>query len=163
PEAISKAVRRGDPRADLVPPAEPRSREEVCAELATPTPEILFRVLEALRAGIAPEEVSRLSYIDRWFVEALGEIVAVDRAIATAGGSGLSPALLRRAKELGLSDRAVARIARLDEEEVRRRRLEAGIRPRVRMIDTLAGEWPARTNYLYLTYRAHADDVAPMP
>jgi len=163
PEALSKAVRMGDPRADLVPPAEPRRAEEVRADLATPTPEILFRVLEALRVGISPEEVSRLSYIDRWFVDALGEIESVDRAIAAAGGSGLSPSLLRRAKELGLSDRALARLARLDEEEVRRRRLAAGVRPRVQMIDTLAGEWPARTNYLYLTYRAHADDVAPMP
>jgi carbamoyl-phosphate synthase large subunit len=107
--------------------------------------------------------VARISWIDRWFVDALGEIDAVDRAVAGAGGPGLSKELLRRAKELGLSDRAIARTARLDEEEVRRRRLEAGIRPRVRMIDTLAGEWPARTNYLYLTYRADADDVRPMP
>ena len=162
PEAISKAVRMGDPRADLVPPSEPRSREEICADLATPTPEILPRVLEALRAGIPTEEICRLSWIDRWFVDALAEIEAVDRSVARAGTSLPSP-LLRRAKELGLSDRAIARTARLDEEEVRRRRLDAGIRPRVRMIDTLAGEWPARTNYLYLTYRADADDVRPMP
>jgi len=162
PEAISKAVRMGDPRADLVPPAQPRSREEICADLAAPTPEILFRVLEALRAGIPTPEICRLSWIDRWFVDALAEIEAVDRAIGSAGARLAAPTL-RRAKELGLSDRAVARTARLDEEEVRRRRLDAGIRPRVRMIDTLAGEWPARTNYLYLTYRADADDVAPMP
>ncbi|MGP8076529.1 MAG: carbamoyl-phosphate synthase (glutamine-hydrolyzing) large subunit [Thermoplasmata archaeon] len=162
PEGISKAVRMGDPRADLVPPHLPRSREEICADLAAPTPEILLRVLEALRAGIPTEEICRLSWIDRWFVDALSEIDAVDRAIASAG-AGLPASLLRRAKELGLSDRAVARTARLDEEEVRRRRLEAGVRPRVRMIDTLAGEWPARTNYLYLTYRADADDVLPMP
>ncbi|HTT44421.1 MAG TPA: carbamoyl-phosphate synthase (glutamine-hydrolyzing) large subunit [Thermoplasmata archaeon] len=162
PEAMEKAVRMGDPRADLVPPAEPRPREEIVAGLTTPTPDILFHVLEALRAGISAEEVSRLAVIDRWFVDALGEVEAIDRAVAAAGGSGLSEPLVRRAKELGLSDRAIARAARLDEEEVRRRRLAAGIRPRVRMIDTLAGEWPARTNYLYLTYRADADDVRPM-
>ena len=163
PEAVSKAVRMGDPRADLVPPSTPRPREEIVRDLATPTPEILFRVLEALRAGIPPEEVSRLAVIDRWFVDALAEVELVERKIFAGGGAGLSDALLERAKELGLSDRAVARAARLDEEEVRRRRLAAGVRPRVRMIDTLAGEWPARTNYLYLTYRAEADDVRPMP
>ena len=163
PEAVAKAVRMGDPRADLVPPTVPRDLAAIRADLATPTPEILFRVLEALRAGISPEEVSRLTYIDRWFVYALGEIESVDRAVTAAGGAGLSASLLRRAKELGLSDRAVARAAHLDEEDVRRRRLAAGIRPRVRMIDTLAGEWPARTNYLYLTYRADSDDVRPMP
>ena len=162
PEAISKAVRMSDPRADLVPPLEVRGRKEILADLASPTPEVLGRVLEALRAGISSEEVSRVAWIDRWFVDALAEIESVDRAIGEAGGAGLSPTLLRRAKELGLSDRAIGRAARLDEEMVRSRRLAAGIRPRVRMIDTLAGEWPARTNYLYVTYRAGADDVRPM-
>lgn len=163
PEAMSKAVRMVDPRSDLVPPSTTRPIDAIRADLVTPTPEILFRVLEGLRAGISPEEVGRLAWIDRWFVDALGEIESVDRELAAAGGPGLSARLLRRAKELGLSDRAVARIARVDEEEVRRRRLDIGVRPRVRMIDTLAGEWPARTNYLYLTYRADADDVRPMP
>ena len=163
PEAISKAVRMGDPRADLVPPATVRELDAIRADLSTPTPDILFRVLEAIRAGISPEEISRLAWIDRWFVDALGEIEATHGKIAADGGTSLPLPLLRRAKELGLSDRAIARTAHLDEEEVRRRRLEAKIRPRIRMIDTLAGEWPSRTNYLYLTYRADADDVKPMP
>jgi carbamoyl-phosphate synthase large subunit len=162
PEALSKAVRMTDPRADLVPPARPRPVEVLRTELATPTPEVLFTVLEALRAGLPAEEVSRISYIDRWFVDCLGEIDAAHRELGATVGHDLPSRLLRRAKELGLSDRAIARVTRRDEEDVRRRRLADGIRPRIRMIDTLAGEWPARTNYLYLTYRADADDVAPM-
>ena len=162
PEAVAKAVRMSDPRADLLPPAEVRSREAILADLGTPTPRILADVLEALRAGIDPETVSHASYIDRWFVHALGEIESTERALAASVGGELPPSLLRSAKELGFSDRAIGRAARRDEEEVRQRRLAAGIRPRVRMIDTLAGEWPARTNYLYLTYRADADDVEPM-
>jgi carbamoyl-phosphate synthase large subunit len=163
PEALSKAVRMVDPRGDLLPPSEVRDRAAILADLASPTPEVLHRVLEALRAGIDSVEVSRVSYIDRWFVDALGEIEAIHRALLAGPGGTLPLDRLRTAKELGLSDRAIARAARLDEEEVRRRRLAAGIRPRVRMIDTLAGEWPARTNYLYLTYRGEADDVKPMP
>ncbi len=163
PEAIEKAVRMGDPRADLLPPAEVRAPEQILADLAEPTPEILFRVLEALRAGIDPATISRTSWIDRWFVEELAKVEATDRALGEVAGGELAPPLLRRAKELGLSDRAIGRAAHRDEEEVRHRRLEVGVRPRVRMIDTLAGEWPARTNYLYLTYRADADDVRPMP
>ena len=163
PEAISKAYRMADPRADLLPPAPIRSREAVLADLAEPTPAVLGHVLEALRAGIDPGTISSVSYIDRWFVDALGEIEEAHRALEATSGGQLPEALLRRAKELGLSDRAVGRAARLDEEEVRRRRLSLGIRPRVRMVDTLAGEWPSRTNYLYLTYRADADDVGPMP
>ena len=163
PEALSKAVRMGDPRSDLLPPREVRPPEAIRADLETPTPGILFHVLEALRAGIDPATVSARTYIDRWFVDALGEIESTERALVAAAEGGVPASLLRTAKELGLSDRAIGRATRADEEEVRRRRLAAGIRPRVRMIDTLAGEWPARTNYLYLTYRADADDVAPMP
>ncbi len=163
PEALAKAVRMSDPRSDLLPPATVRPAAEILADLATPTPGILFHVLEGLRAGIDPATVSRTTYIDRWFVDALGEIESADRAIAAQGAGPVPPELLRHAKETGLSDRAIARAARRDEEDVRRARLAAGIRPRVRMIDTLAGEWPARTNYLYLTYRADADDVRPMP
>jgi carbamoyl-phosphate synthase large subunit len=163
PEAIEKAVRMSDPRSDLLPPTEVRAPAEILADLAEPTPEILFRVLEALRAGIDPATISRTSWIDRWFVACLSEIEGTHRALEGSAGGELPPPLLRRAKELGLSDRAIGRAARRDEEEVRRHRLELGIRPRVRMIDTLAGEWPARTNYLYLTYRADADDVRPMP
>jgi carbamoyl-phosphate synthase large subunit len=163
PEALSKAVRMSDPRSDLVPPAEVRPVAQILADLGTPTPEVLFRVLEGLRAGIDPETISRTSWIDRWFVDCLAEIEATHRTLGGLAGAPLPPELLRRAKELGLSDRAIGRAAHADEEEVRRRRLAAGIRPRVRMIDTLAGEWPARTNYLYLTYRADADDVRPMP
>ncbi len=163
PEAISKAVRMSDPRADLVPPTEARPKEAIVADLARPTPEILFRVLEALRAGIDPAEIAATTWIDRWFVDCLAEIAATHRALGDGAAGELPLPLLRRAKELGLSDRAIARAVRCDEEEVRRRRLAEGVRPRVRMIDTLAGEWPARTNYLYLTYRADADDVRPMP
>ncbi len=163
PEALSKAVRMSDPRADLLPPDEVRPHDAILADLASPTPDILVRVLEGLRAGIEPATIGRTSYIDRWFVDELAEIERVHRDLAVAPQGPLPAALVRRAKELGLSDRAVGRASRRDEEEVRRQRLAAGIRPRVRMIDTLAGEWPARTNYLYLTYRADADDVAPMP
>ncbi len=163
PEAIGKAVRMADPRADLRPPSTPRPREAILADLSEPKPAVLGHVLEALRAGIDAETIATVSYIDRWFVDALAEIEETDRALTALPGGQLPAPLLRRAKELGLSDRAIGRAARLDEEEVRRRRLAAEIRPRVRMIDTLAGEWPSRTNYLYLTYRADADDVRPMP
>jgi carbamoyl-phosphate synthase large subunit len=162
PEAISKAYRMADPRVDLLPPTQVRAPEAILADLAEPKPAVLAHVLEALRAGVDAGTIASVSYIDRWFVDALAEIEETHRALAAVPGGQLPEPLLRRAKELGLSDRAVGRAARLDEEEVRRRRLAFGLRPRVRMVDTLAGEWPSRTNYLYLTYRADADDVAPM-
>ncbi|MCI4357466.1 MAG: carbamoyl-phosphate synthase (glutamine-hydrolyzing) large subunit [Thermoplasmata archaeon] len=162
PEALLKAVRMSDPRSDLVPPAETRSRSAILRDLAEPTPEVLFRVLEGLRAGLDTSAISGASWIDPWFIDALAEVEEVDRTLRLSKG-GASLADLRRAKELGFSDRAIARASRMDEEEVRRTRLAAGIRPRIRMIDTLAGEWPSPTNYLYLTYRGDADDVGPSP
>ncbi|HUJ78366.1 MAG TPA: carbamoyl-phosphate synthase (glutamine-hydrolyzing) large subunit [Thermoplasmata archaeon] len=162
PEALLKAVRMSDPRAELVPPAEVRPLEAIRPELARPEPEILFRVLEALRAGASIEELHRLTYIDPWFLHALADVEATHRALGAVAGGTLPVVLLRRAKEVGLSDRAIARAVRVDEEVVRSRRLAIGLRPRIRMIDTLAGEWPSRTNYLYVTYRADADDVEPV-
>ncbi len=162
PEALLKAVRMSDPRSDLVPPAETRPRPAILRDLGEPTPLILFQVLEALRAGIGTSTISKVSWIDPWFIEALSEVEEVERHLRLSQGT-VTTSELRRAKELGLSDRAIARAARMDEEEVRRMRLEAGIRPRIRMIDTLAGEWPSRTNYLYLTYQADEDDVQPSP
>ena len=163
PQTIIKDVRMSDPRAELVPPTECRPLAELLPMLGRPEPDILFRVLEALRAGADPAEVARIAYIDRWFVDALAEVESTHRQLGAVDGRTLPTTLLRRAKELGFSDRAIARAVRLDEEGVRSARLAAGIRPRFRMIDTLAGEWPSPTNYLYLTYRADADDVAPSP
>ncbi|MGI0067301.1 MAG: carbamoyl-phosphate synthase large subunit, partial [Thermoplasmata archaeon] len=162
PEALEKAVRMLDPRADLLPPATVRPREEILADLSAPTPEILYRVLEALRAGIELETIARTTYIDPWFIGELQEIERGHRELEGVAGAIPPTALLRRAKELGLSDRAIARALRLDEEALRAARIAAGIRPYARMIDTLAGEWPSRTNYLYMTYRADAHDVAPV-
>ena len=163
PEALLKAVRMSDPRAELLPPESPRALADILPELSEPRPEILFRVLEALRAGAPAEEIARTTYIDRWFVETFSEVERAHRALLAVGEGPIPPELLRQAKELGLSDRAIARALRRDEEQVRQRRLELGLRPRIRMIDTLAGEWPSPTNYLYTTYRASADDVAPAP
>jgi len=162
-EALLKAVRMADPRADLVPPSEVRPLAEVLRDLDAPQPSILYRVLEAIRAGADLDEVARRTFIDRWFLNALAEVEEAHRDLQSSAVQTLDLALLRRAKELGFSDRAVARAARLDEEEVRRRRIAAGIRPRWKMIDTLAGEWPSSTNYLYATYRGDSDDIAPVP
>ena len=163
PEALSKAARMCDPRADLLPPSAPRDPGTILAELGEPTPEILRTVLEALRAGIDRATIAEVSMIDPWFVDQLALIEETDRILRDPKRGTPPKETMRRAKELGFSDRAIARALRLDEEAVRAQRLGAGIRPFVRMIDTLAGEWPSRTNYLYLTYRADADDVQPSP
>jgi carbamoyl-phosphate synthase large subunit len=159
PEALSKAVRMCDPRADLLPPTECRPVEQILPELLPMTPDILSQLLEALRSGATPEVLAERTAIDRWFIDELSLIERVHRTLSEIGGAEVPEPLLRHAKELGLSDRAIARALKWDEERVRAHRLAIGVRPRLKMIDTLAGEWPARTNYLYVTYRSDSDDV----
>jgi carbamoyl-phosphate synthase large subunit len=161
PEALLKAVRMTDPRSELLPPEKPRSRAEILQDLAHPTPAVLGQVLEALEAGISPSTISDMSWIDPWFVDQLREVAEVVREARQHRGRPLPASLLRRAKRLGLSDRGLARVSDRDEEFVRQARIEQGIVPHIRMIDTLANEWPARTNYLYLTYGADSDEVGP--
>ena len=163
PEALQKAVRMSDPLADLVPPETPRPLPEIDPELRRADPEILFRVLEALEAGASVDHIAELSAIDPWFVEELAAIVQESRELRKLKGHPLPAERIQSAKELGFSDRAIGRATRHSEAAIRARRLHLGIRPRVRMIDTLAGEWPARTNYVYMTYRADDDDVTPSP
>ena len=163
PEALQKAVRMSDPNADLVPPDSARPLPEIDPELRQAGPAIMFRVLEALQAGASADHIARLSAIDPWFVNELEGIVRTNRQLRRLAGHPLPGPLIRQAKELGFSDRAIGHVTHHSEAAVRMRRLHLGIRPRVRMIDTLAGEWPARTNYLYLTYRADADDVDASP
>jgi carbamoyl-phosphate synthase large subunit len=163
PEAVQKAVRMSDPTADLVPSGATRPAVEIQADLARSGPDVLFRVVEALEAGIPIDRIARITAVDPWFVGQLDEIVRSGRELRRSRRNGVPADLLRRVKELGWSDRAIARATGASEDAVRAARLRRGIRPRVRMIDTLAGEWPAKTNYLYVTYRADADDVARSP
>ena len=162
-EALLKAVRMTEPRHELLAPAEPRERTEILEDLSHPSPSILFHVMEGLAAGLSVETISASSWIDPWFVDQLAGVQGISRELSSAAGTAPSPELLTRAKRAGFSDRAIARLLRKDEEEVRAARIRAGIVPHTRMIDTLAGEWPSRTNYLYLTYHADHDEVGPSP
>ncbi len=163
PEALLKAVRMTDPRSELVPPPPGREEKAIREDLSHPTPQVLWHVLEGLSAGLSPATISELTWIDPWFVEQLREVQELCRTLGGMPPGAAPIPLLAQGKRLGLSDRALARLLREDEEMLRRRRVAAGLVPHVRMIDTLANEWPSRTNYLYLTYGADADEVGPSP
>ena len=153
---------------------------------------ILHHVAEALRRGMAVGRITALSAIDPWFVEKIANIVRMGAELGAGPGGGgrdkdkdkggdggagggrrpapagpspavPSPDALRRAKRLGFSDAQIARAASVAEPDVRRARKAAGIVPSVKQIDTLAAEWPARTNYLYVTYGGGSDDIAVPP
>jgi carbamoyl-phosphate synthase large subunit len=124
------------------------SDQEVERVLKEPTPERIYVALEALRRGYTIGRIHELSHIDQWFLQKLAHIVAIEKHLD-----------LEEAKKAGFSDAQIAALYGLTAQEVREEREVQGIRPCVKQIDTLAGEYPAQTNYLYLTYNGTEDDV----
>jgi len=159
-EALQKALRMLDiGAAGLVGKSVPRAADPE-AELAEPTPERIFAVAEAIRRGMSLDRIHELSGIDRWFLHGVRHIVEVGESLrACCDGGVISRGLMREAKRTGFADRQIAELTRQGEKDVRTQREDYGIRPYVKQIDTLAAEYPARTNYLYLTYHACEDDV----
>ncbi|MDO5333331.1 MAG: carbamoyl-phosphate synthase (glutamine-hydrolyzing) large subunit [bacterium] len=135
--------------------------------LREPTDKRIFVVAKAMREGYTVERIHELTKIDRWFLEKLHHIIATERELeAVDSFDALPEALLRTAKQQGFSDFQVARAIRknafdsiADGLAVRALRKQLGIVPVVKQIDTLAAEYPAMTNYLYLTYNGSTNDV----
>ncbi len=128
------------------------SRDEVRARLATPTPDRLPAVFEALRREWDPSEITALTGIDRWFLAELGTIVAAERALRGRFLDEVGKAELRRAKRLGMPDDHIARILGCTEREVAARRAGQGLHRVYKRVDTCAAEFASRTPYLYSTW-----------
>ncbi len=162
-ETVQKATRMLNIRYDGVirRSIETDEIEVIKERLRNPTDQIIFDVVEALMAGIPEDEVSRLSIIDPWFVSKLKNIVDMHRRISDAGREGIErdPGMVNEAKKLGFSDKQVAAAVGIEEEQARAVRERMGVRPLTKVIDTLAAEWPAKTNYLYMTYNASVDEA----
>ncbi len=124
-----------------------------------PTPRRIFAIAEALRRGVTPAEIHKLSHITMWFLEKMQNIIDLEKKLKT---SKLDAPLLCAAKKAGFSDSQIA-IAEgkkgRREEDIRALRHKHRIFPIVKQIDTLAGEAPAQTNYLYLTYHGSTHDM----
>lgn len=110
----------------------------------------LLAITEALKANISPEQISAWSGIDRWFIYKLKNITDLMATITAA--PKLTPDLIVAAKAKGFSDKQLAVLQNTTPANVYQLRQTAHIRPQVNQIDTLAAEYPAQTNYLYLTY-----------
>ena len=138
--------------------------------LREPTDKRIFVISKAFRAGYNIDQVHELTKIDKWFLQKLMNIMKTSEELHSWGNNhkqiaDLSNELLRKAKVQGFSDFQIARAIGYegDMEDgilyIRKHRKEAGILPVVKQIDTLAAEYPAQTNYLYLTYSGVANDV----
>ena len=128
--------------------------------LSTPTDQRLSVVAMALYKGYTVDRVWELTRIDKWFLHKMAGIIANVHKLETIGAvEKLEPSMLLKSKQLGFSDSQIARLVRTTSSVVRHMRRANDIAPKVKLIDTVAGEFPAVTNYLYLTYNARTHDV----
>ena len=149
--------------------------DDVDKALREPTDKRIFVISKAMKAGYTVEEIHKLTKIDKWFLYKLQNIINTSKELTASAdafisGNDISKSnaeLLRKAKEQGFSDFQIARALGMEKttsiEEgsmfVRGIRKKLGIVPVVKQIDTLAAEYPAQTNYLYMTYKGIANDI----
>jgi carbamoyl-phosphate synthase large subunit len=167
-EAIQKGLRMVGQGMHGFVGNQPLADSDVRKELSEPTDQRIFAIAEALEQGMSVDEIYELSKIDRWFLEKLKNITDLKNKLSEYKSLELLPdTLLVEAKKLGFSDFQVARMvlktSNLNMEEgllkVRAHRKSKNILPVVKQIDTMAGEFPAQINYLYMTYNGTANDV----
>lgn len=136
--------------------AHSEDMESIEHALQHPNDEIMFTIVKAIRAGITVKRINQLSAIDPWFLIRIKNIVDMEYKLRK---SSFDEDVIREAKKIGFSDKQIGKCLDLDEYKVRSLRQRFGIKPVIKQIDTLAAEWPAKTNYLYLTYGGQTDDI----
>lgn len=142
--------------------------EDIDAALREPTDKRVFIISKAMHKGYTVNQIHDLTKIDKWFLNKLKHIIDIDEELKRKNINTLDKELLREAKVYGFTDFQIARAVNLEEEcpnmhkammLVRRLRKGFGILPVVKQIDTLAAEYPAQTNYLYVTYAGVGSDI----
>ena len=142
--------------------------DDIDAACANPPTSVCSSFQKAMHKGYTVEQIHELTKIDKWFLEKLKHIIDIDEEMKKCNINTLDKELLRTAKVYGFTDFQIARAVGLEDElhsmqkaslVVRSRRKNYGILPVVKQIDTLAAEYPAQTNYLYVTYAGVKSDI----
>ena len=166
-EAYQKAIRMleigkvglvGNPGEEIKEPLDQLRRE-----LAEPTDERFLKIVKALKQGMSVDEIFQLTGIDRWYLYKYRHIIEIEKKLKEFRNKAIDekelPSLIAYAKKYGFSDEQIAHCLKMEDLSIRHMRKRFEITPVVKQIDTLAAEWPAQTNYLYLTYGGATDDL----
>ncbi|KAG9885188.1 carbamoyl-phosphate synth, partial [Aureobasidium melanogenum] len=156
-EAIQKAIRAVD--VSNLGFQETSALMSIDQELQTPSDQRMFAIANAMHSGYSVEKIWELTKIDKWFLSKLKGLSDFGKLMSTKKVGDVPSSLFRQAKELGFSDKQLSIFWSTNEQTVRKHRLEYDIMPVVKQIDTVAGEFPAFTNYLYTTYNGVESDV----
>jgi len=134
--------------------------------LSRPTDRRVYAIYRALAENWSVDKIYKLTKIDKWFINKIANVWKTEKELREKGRTGLNKELLSRAKYYGFSDARIGNFVKLSEMEIRAMRKEQRVLPAVKQIDTLAAEYPAKNNYLYMTYgnaispaSVHFDDV----
>ena len=163
-EALQKSIRMLDigkfglvcnPEED-----ELESLETIKDVLSHPTDQRLYMIVKALKQGMSIEEIYDLSGVDPFFLHKIQNVIDMQNKLETISQQDNDFFdTLREAKRIGFSDLQIGICRGTDQFTIRKLRKQANIIPAIKQIDTLAAEWPAKTNYLYLTYGGDEDDI----
>ncbi|KAI7881664.1 carbamoyl-phosphate synth [Lichtheimia hyalospora FSU 10163] len=158
-ETMQDAIRAIDYNFVGFSPSDIIDNDKLDEELKNPSDQRLFAIANAMASGYTVDRIWELTNIDKWFLNKLMRVANLDKRLEGFTKANIPGNLLRTAKQLGFSDRQIANKINSNELAVRRLRQEYGITPFVKQIDTVAAEFPAFTNYLYMTYNAVEHDV----
>jgi len=161
-ESIQKALRMVDPSQEgFYPNIRLDSIEDLKHALAVPTDKRIHAIAQALyEKTLSVKEIHDITKIDEWFLRRLEAIVKTwDKMSSTTSLENMTDGMMIEAKQMGFSDIQIADCLSSTEDDVRQKRKSAGILPYTKQIDTLAAEYPADTNYLYMTYHGSENDV----
>ncbi len=147
--ALQKAIRSLEVGGKSVLWEDADAEAEPIEAASTPTDIRLWHLLSAIRADLPLDEIAQRSGVDPWFLERLETIVRMERRLLS---EPLTPNLMRRAKRMGFADEQIANLAGSVDERIREQRLNWGIKPVYKMVDTCAAEFDAVTPYFYSTY-----------
>ncbi|THZ36662.1 carbamoyl-phosphate synth, partial [Aureobasidium pullulans] len=156
-EAIQKAIRAVD--VSNLGFQETSALMSIDQELQTPSDQRMFAIANAMHSGYTVDKIWELTKIDKWFLSKLKGLSEFGKLMSTKKVNDVPSSLFRQAKELGFSDKQLSIFWSTNEQTVRKHRLEYDIMPVVKQIDTVAGEFPAYTNYLYTTYNGVESDI----
>jgi carbamoyl-phosphate synthase large subunit len=139
------------------PIATDLDRDQLRHELRIPGSSRLLYVADALRHGYSYEDVAQITGIDRWFLVQIADLVNIETDIREAGLPGINADMMRAIKRKGFADARIAELAGTDDKSVRRRRLDLGVRPVFKRVDTCAAEFATTTAYLYSSYEEECE------
>jgi len=164
-EAFQKGLRQVDTSYMGVEPWEDRMGPDwdIDEEIRNPTPRRVFALATALARGYTVDKLYEMCRVDKWFLEKMRDIIELREYLRSnypKDVEGIPKAVMLEAKMMGFSDKQIGSYIQVDELSVRAQRKKLGVIPKVKQIDTVAGEFPAQCNYLFVSYNAQFDDVA---